>query len=77
MHHLEAGTRHVLAWCDACPPWRELAADRADALRRAAAHLELVHGQGALASQLRRQAWAIDGRHADPAVMPPENGQAG
>lgn len=74
--HLEAGTRHVLAWCDACPPWRELADDRAAALREAADHMELVHDQGKLASQLRRQAAAI-ARHADAAQMTPKNAQLG
>lgn len=71
--HLEAGTRHVLTYCDACPPWRRLTGDRAAALRAAADHMQLVHDQGQLAAQLRRQADAIEGRHADTLGMTPKN----
>lgn len=62
---LEAGTRHVLAWCVSCPPWRELRAERPAALRAAADHLENVHGQVRMAYGLREQARRIETRHAD------------
>lgn len=61
---LEGGTRHVLAYCQTCPPWRRLTATRPAALRVAADHLELVHGQKGLAKQLREQAARIE-RRAD------------
>lgn len=62
---LEAGTRHVLAWCSACPPWRELRGERPSALRAAADHLEYVHGERRKAAGLREQARRIEARHAD------------
>ena len=58
---LEAGHNHVLAYCRACPPWRELTWDRPAALRAAATHVLLVHGNVKLANQLRERA----SRHAD------------
>lgn len=70
---LEAGHNHVLAYCRACPPWRELAWDRPEALRAAAAHVQLVHGTGPdgrpvpamiqVARRLRERA-AAQARHA-------------
>lgn len=75
--YLEPGTRHVLAYCSGCSPWRRLAGDRAAALLAAADHLELVHDQGAAASQLRRQAAAIATRHAQLTRMPGESAQPG
>ena len=61
---LEAGHNHVLAYCRACPPWRELAWDRPEALRAAANHVQLVHGDAVTASVLRQRA-AEQSRHAD------------
>jgi hypothetical protein len=55
---LEAGHNHVLAYCRACPPWRELRWDRPEALEAAANHVQLVHGQGQLAERLRKRASA-------------------
>lgn len=60
---LEAGHNHVLAYCRACPPWRELAWDRPEALRAAANHVQLVHGDPKLANVLRERA-AHQQRHA-------------
>lgn len=62
---LEAGTRHVLAYCVRCPPWRELRGERPAALRAAADHLEYTHGQLRKAADLREQARRIERRHAD------------
>lgn len=62
---LEGGTNHVLAWCTSCTPWRRLTGTRPEALRAAADHLQLVHGESGLAKQLRAQAAKIDGRHAE------------
>lgn len=62
---LDASARSVVVVCASCPPWRELRAARPDALRAAADHLELVHGQHRKARHLREQARRIDGRHAD------------
>lgn len=53
---LDPGTRHVLAWCTACPPWRELAASSSAAHLAAAAHAERVHGDAAAAKEHRRRA---------------------
>lgn len=53
---LEPGTRHVLAWCTECPPWRALTADRGRANLEAAAHLERVHGDSLEAAEYRRRA---------------------
>lgn len=58
---LEAGHNHVLAYCRTCPPWRELAWDRPEALRAAATHLDLVHGDKKAAARLRERA-AASGR---------------
>lgn len=60
---LEAGHNHVLAYCRACPPWRELTWDRPEALRAAANHVQLVHGNAELARTLRERA-AAQARHA-------------
>lgn len=62
---LEPGTRYVLAYCNECPPWRTLTGTRPAALRAAADHVELTHGNGRVARQLREQARRIEGRHAD------------
>lgn len=62
---LEAGHNHVLAYCRTCPPWRALAWDRPEALRAAAQHLQLVHGNVQLADKLRERA-AAQARHAQP-----------
>ena len=68
--HLDAATRHVLAWCTSCPPWRDLAGDRRAAHLRAADHLERVHGHGndkaaltarARAKEHRRRAREVGG----------------
>ena len=45
-----------LAYCTACPPWRELRGDRAAALTAAAAHAELVHADQQRARELRQLA---------------------
>lgn len=45
-----------LAYCEACPPWRELRAERAAALTAAALHAELVHADTARANELRELA---------------------
>lgn len=52
----EHGHGYSLVWCQDCPPWRRLAAGRADALLRAADHLDLVHGDTLRAKRLREQA---------------------
>ena len=54
----------VVAMCDSCPPWRRIGS-RPSALRAAAEHLELVHGDSRRAAQLREQARRIDARHAE------------
>jgi hypothetical protein len=61
---LDASARSVVAWCASCPPWREVGS-RPLALRAAAVHLELVHGNARKAAQLREQARRIERRHAD------------
>lgn len=53
---LEPGTRHVLAACRQCPPWRELRGTRPAALLAAAVHAEQVHHDTKRAKQLRQQA---------------------
>lgn len=53
---LEAGHNHVLAYCRSCPPWRQLAWDRPEALSAAATHVQLVHGNMVLAERLRTRA---------------------
>lgn len=53
---VEPGTRHVLAWCRDCPPWRELRGTRTAALLAAADHAERCHGDRAIASDLRERA---------------------
>jgi predicted kinase len=55
---LEAGHNHVLAYCASCPPWRELAWDRPEALEAAAVHVQLVHDRPQLAERLRKRASA-------------------
>lgn len=57
---LEASHNVVLAYCRDCPPWRRLELGRADALRQAAVHLELVHGNHKLAGNLRDRARKLD-----------------
>lgn len=53
---LDPGTRHVLAWCTSCPPWRTLTASRSDAYEAAADHAEHVHGDKQAAKEHRRRA---------------------
>lgn len=53
---VEAATRHALAWCTACPPWREVRGDRPAAHLAAAAHAETVHADHAAAKEHRRRA---------------------
>lgn len=53
---LEAGTRHVLAWCPSCPPWRVIRGTRPAAHLAAADHAERVHGDAAAAKEHRRRA---------------------
>ena len=60
---LEAGHNYVVAYCRECPPWRRLAWDRPEAMRAAAAHLQLVHHDARLANNLREQARQLE-RHA-------------
>ena len=62
---LDASARSVVVSCASCPPWRELRAARPAALRAAAVHLELVHGQAERAADLREQAARIERRHAE------------
>lgn len=57
---LEAGHRHLLAYCTSCPSWRRLAGSRPEALRREAEHLQLVHGLHKLARKLRSEAARLD-----------------
>lgn len=57
---LEASYATVLAVCRSCPPWRELELTHAGALRRAADHVELVHGQHQLARNMRDRARKLD-----------------
>lgn len=59
---LDAGTRHVLAWCSSCPPWRDLAGDLGAAHLRAAEHLERVHGSGTDNAALTARARAKEHR---------------
>lgn len=54
--HLETGTHHLLAWCSECPSWRRLYGSRGPALRAAAQHLDLTHGDAQGASELRYRA---------------------
>lgn len=68
---LEAGRGHVLAYCEACAPWRRITNDRPEAMREAADHLELVHGARRAATQLRAEAARMERRHAD---TPPNAG---
>lgn len=51
----EAGTRHHLVWCDACPSWRRLADDKAAALAEGARHVAQVHGRAKAAASLRER----------------------
>lgn len=60
---LEAGHNHVLAYCRACPPWRELTWDRPEALAAAATHVQLVHGDHETAKRLRKRAEATRRRN--------------
>lgn len=53
---IEAGRHYALAYCHSCPPWRRLSADRPEALRAAATHVELVHHDLELAKRLRKTA---------------------
>lgn len=62
---VEPGTRHALAWCTSCPPWRVLRADRSSALLAAADHLERVHQLTGAAANLREQARHVSRRHAE------------
>lgn len=55
---VESGPGFQLAWCRECPPWRELRGSRAAALTACANHVQLVHGRGKLAAQLRARAAA-------------------
>ena len=57
---VEPGTRHALAWCRKCPPWRVLQGSRSSALTAAAAHAERVHDAPALAADLRERARKAD-----------------
>lgn len=59
--HLDGPQRRrgtTVAWCDACPPWREVRNDRPAAQRAAALHLEAVHGDTRQAADLRAAATA-------------------
>lgn len=53
---LDRGTRHVLAWCTGCPPWRTVVGTPAAAHLAAADHAERVHGDTAAAKEHRRRA---------------------
>lgn len=53
---LEAGRGYVLASCTDCPPWRRMPGNRRHALLLAADHASLVHGDNALARDLRELA---------------------
>lgn len=57
---LEASYTTVLAVCRDCPPWRRLELSHAGALRQAAQHVELVHGDHRLASNMRDRARKLD-----------------
>ena len=57
---LEASHTTVLAWCRDCPPWRRLELSHPAALRQAATHVELVHGQHTLARNMRARARKLD-----------------
>lgn len=57
---LEASHTTVLAMCRDCPPWRRLELTHPDALRQAAAHVELVHGMNQLAANMRDRARKLD-----------------
>ena len=61
---LEAGHNNLLAYCTRCPSWRELTWDRPEALRAAATHVQLVHGNTEVARTLRERAASQSRRHA-------------
>lgn len=54
--HLEAGTRHVLAWCGSCPGWRVLTGTRRAANLAAADHADRCHADPDAAKEFRRRA---------------------
>lgn len=53
---LDPGTRHVLAWCAECSPWRVLTGSRKIAHMAAADHATRVHGDATEAAEHRRRA---------------------
>lgn len=55
----------VLAWCVACPSWRELCPDKAAARRAGAAHLAAVHEDAKGGRDERELAARMTRRHAD------------
>lgn len=65
MIRTESGTRHVLAYCTACPTWRRLADDKAGALAEGARHVALVHGGGKAAASLQERSRRITTRRTD------------
>lgn len=67
----DPGTRHVLAVCTECGPWRVLRASRPAALRAAAVHVAQVHEDADLAGHLRELAAR---QEEDPTRRPGGNG---
>lgn len=53
---LDPASRHVLAWCSGCPPWREVRGTSSAAHLAAADHAERVHGDVNAAKEHRRRA---------------------
>jgi hypothetical protein len=53
---VDGGDRSWLAYCDECPPWREIRATRAAALRAGADHVARCHDQQKLAARFRERA---------------------
>lgn len=56
MIRVDGSASSQLAYCELCPPWRELRGERAAALTAAADHAERVHDDTARARQLRQLA---------------------
>lgn len=56
MIRVDGSASSQLAYCDLCPPWRELRGDRAAALTAAADHAARVHADEKRARVLRQLA---------------------
>lgn len=56
MIRVDPSATSQLAYCDSCPPWRELRGERSAALTAAADHAERVHEDAQRARELRQLA---------------------